>query len=74
MKSLKDSIEYVSKYNQWRRGAEIPQPDPKTLGLAIETVLLAAELHRKRISGEDWRPIETAKNSNGSETFLAYII
>jgi len=31
-----------------------------------------AEKERKRSSGEDWLPIETAKN-NGSEPFLAYI-
>lgn len=73
MNNLKNSIEYVKKYNDWRRGAEIPPPEPKALGAAIECVLIAAEKHQKRISGEEWMPIETAKNSNGSDSFLAYI-
>ena len=30
----------LKRHNRWRRGAEIPQEDPKTLGDAIELIVL----------------------------------
>ena len=30
----------LKRHNRWRRGAEIPQEDPKTLGDAIELLCL----------------------------------
>ena len=34
--TTEEAIKILSNYNKWRRGAEIPQPDPKELGLAID--------------------------------------
>lgn len=36
---LNEAIEILRSYNEWRRGAEIPQTDPKTLGEAIDCVV-----------------------------------
>lgn len=35
----KKSVAFLKNYNKWRRGAEIPQPDPKELGIAIDEIL-----------------------------------
>ena len=54
-----DTIEYLRKYNEWRRGAETEQPDPNELGEQIdaaiagltmleETAKLAATLKEER--------------------------
>lgn len=54
-----ETIEYLRKYNEWRRGAETEQPDPKELGEQIdaaigamvmleETAKLAATLREER--------------------------
>lgn len=32
----KEIIEYLEYYQRWRRGADIPQPDPKELGKVID--------------------------------------
>ena len=37
----------LKRHNRWRRGAEIPQEDPKMLGDAIELIVLDhAEMER----------------------------
>ena len=36
---LKEAIEYVENYQRWRRGAEIDQPNPTQLGIAIEILI-----------------------------------
>jgi len=36
---LKEAIEYVENYQRWRRGAEIEQPNPTKLGIAIEILI-----------------------------------
>lgn len=33
------AIALVKKYQKWRRGAEIPMPNPKELGEAIDEIL-----------------------------------
>ncbi len=33
------AIALVKKYQEWRRGAEIPMPNPKELGEAIDEIL-----------------------------------
>ena len=54
-----NTIEYLRKYNEWRRGADTEQPDPKELGEQIdaaiaaltmmeETAKLAATLRKER--------------------------
>ena len=37
---LNIAIKTLKSYNKWRRGAEIPQPDNKKVGIAIDTILL----------------------------------
>jgi len=32
----RQSIHILEEYNQWRRGAEIPQPPPELIGKAID--------------------------------------
>lgn len=36
---LQQAIELLENYNKWRRGAEIPQPNPTKIGVAISVVL-----------------------------------
>lgn len=36
---LKEAIEYVENYQRWRRGAEIEQPNPTKLGIAIDILI-----------------------------------
>ena len=36
---LQQAIELLENYNKWRRGAEIPQPNPTEIGVAISVVL-----------------------------------
>jgi hypothetical protein len=35
----KEAILLLITYNDWRRGDEIPMPEPKQLGIAIDTVI-----------------------------------
>jgi len=37
--NLKKATEILSTHQKWRRGADIPQTDPKELGEAIDVVL-----------------------------------
>lgn len=37
--TLPEAIEILSLANKWRRGAEIPMPDPTQLGIAIDVVI-----------------------------------
>ena len=32
----KEAIKTLREYNRWRRGADIPQPDPTKIGKAID--------------------------------------
>ena len=34
-----ETIEYLRRYNEWRRGAETEQPDPKELGEQIDAAI-----------------------------------
>lgn len=33
------AVKFLKKYNRWRRGAEIEQPDPKEIGQAIDEII-----------------------------------
>lgn len=45
-----DVIEYLRKYNAWRRGSdEYPQPDPKELGEKIDFACDELERLRKKL-------------------------
>lgn len=35
---IKESIEFLKTFNQWRRGAEIPQPNPTEIGINIHYI------------------------------------
>lgn len=37
--TLQEAIKILEKYNKWRRGAEIPQPNPKLIGEAIDIAI-----------------------------------
>jgi hypothetical protein len=39
MMTLNKAIETLQHYNRWRRGAEIPMPNPTKIGEAIDVVL-----------------------------------
>lgn len=36
---IEKAIKTLTTYNKWRRGAEIPQPNPTEIGLAIDKIL-----------------------------------
>lgn len=36
---LQSAIQILKRHNEWRRGAEINQEDPKLIGVAIDTVV-----------------------------------
>jgi hypothetical protein len=36
---VEEAIEILEHHNEWRRGAEIPQEEPKIIGEAIDVVL-----------------------------------
>ena len=40
--SVANAIATLTVFNQWRRGANIPQPAPASIGRAIESVCAAA--------------------------------
>ena len=33
---VKEIIKYLNNYQKWRRGADLPMPNPKELGIAID--------------------------------------
>ena len=37
--TLQQAIKHLKYYQKWRRGADIPQPDPKIVGEAIDIIL-----------------------------------
>lgn len=41
--TTREAIEILKSHKEWRRGAEIPMADPKTLGIAIDTIVANSE-------------------------------
>ncbi len=41
------ALKTLSRYNKWRRGADIPQPDPKDIGEAIDEAIRLMRQLRK---------------------------
>jgi len=37
--TIQQAIDILDLHNQWRRGAEITQQSPETIGIAIDTIL-----------------------------------
>lgn len=35
----KELVDFISRYNRWRKGADIPMPHPKDISVALEAVL-----------------------------------
>ena len=67
--SVANAIATLTVFNQWRRGANIPQPAPASIGRAIEAVCEAAaryealrllnarqhaELRERNLAGENF--------------------
>lgn len=40
---IEEAIAFLRNYNQWRRGADIPQPAPNLIGIALDAVCDYAE-------------------------------
>lgn len=51
MTQFKDALAILSRYNEWRRGAEIAQPNAKQVGEAIDTAIKALRI-ADRLMGE----------------------
>ena len=34
-----EAIKVLTEFNHWRRGADMPQPDPKVIGQAIDKAI-----------------------------------
>lgn len=47
---INELIKGLCKYQKWRRGAKIPQPDPKELGILIDKVI--RELRKIKKNGK----------------------
>ena len=37
--TLPEAVELLKTFNLWRRGADIPMPEPKQVGLAIDLII-----------------------------------
>ena len=37
--TIKEALKIVNEFNQWRRGAIMPQPNPKNIGIAIDVLI-----------------------------------
>ncbi len=50
---IQETITFLKEFNKWRRGKNIPQPNPKEIGLAIDSAIKHLE-----------NKIKDEKNSN----------
>lgn len=48
IEGLREAIDAIEYYNEWRRGADTEQPNPTELGKNIEIVLQAAKREMER--------------------------
>ncbi len=46
---LDKAIAFVKNYQEWRRGAETPMPNPKEISIAIDTLLNEIEKCKKEL-------------------------
>jgi hypothetical protein len=56
----KEAILLLITYNDWSRGDEIPMPEPKQIGIAIDTVVNAWK-QRNADGGKTIKPILVAR-------------
>lgn len=45
---ISEAITVLEKYNEWRKGAAIPQESPTRIGMAIDLVLTEIKTLRKK--------------------------
>lgn len=64
--SIHDEILYLTRHNEWRRGAEIPQPSPVLIGNAIERICEAAARYEelRKLNPRQFAELY-ARNMNG---------
>jgi hypothetical protein len=41
--TISEAIEILKTYNQWRRSVDVPMPNPKQIGLAIDLIIAEIE-------------------------------
>lgn len=41
---MNKTSEFLTRYNEWRRGADAPQPEPKAIGEAIDRAAVLIDL------------------------------
>lgn len=44
----KELVKFLRDYNHWRRGAEIPMPSPKELGIALDAAILLLKRWKRK--------------------------
>lgn len=59
--TLNKAIELLQHYNRWRRGADVPMPEPTKIGDAIDVVLEKLTT-KKQPKPAGWRPKKTTNN------------
>ena len=45
----KELVKFLRGYNHWRRGAEIPMPSPKELGIALDIAISIIEKIEEKV-------------------------
>lgn len=50
MTNIESTIAILRQFNKWRRGADMPQPNPKKIGLAIDAAIAELEKTNKGVS------------------------
>ena len=51
----KELVKFLRDYNQWRRGAEIPMPSPKELGIALDIAISIIEKIEEKVVNKNKR-------------------
>lgn len=60
---VKEIIRILHAYQKWRRGANIPQPDPKEIGRAIDGAIRELrDCQRLKLSMEKQKSKQTEKS------------
>jgi hypothetical protein len=42
-----EDLDFIKNYQAWRRGAEIPQPNPTEIGIALDKLIAYCEMCMK---------------------------
>lgn len=57
---LREAVDYLSRHNCWRRGAEMEASDPRKLGEAIDTAIAALSELAELRAAREWHDGSTA--------------